>query len=61
LIAVPVGGAYQLSMSSNYNAARRPAVLWLDGGRAYQIQARETPATLLRRDCELPVNPVEKG
>ena len=61
LIAVPVGGAYQLSMSSNYNAARRPAVLWLDGGRAYQIQARETPATLLRRDCELPANPVEKG
>ena len=60
-IAVPVSGAYHLSMSSNYNAARRPAVLWLDGGHAYQIQRRETPADLLRRDCELPANSVEKG
>jgi len=61
LIALPISGAYQLSMSSNYNAARRPAVLWLDGGHAYQIQRRETPADLLRRDCELPANSVEKG
>jgi diaminopimelate decarboxylase len=61
LIAIPVSGAYHLSMSSNYNAARRPAVLWLDGGYAHQIQRRETPADLLRRDCALPANPVEKG
>jgi len=25
------------------------------------IQSRETPADLLRRDCGLPANPVEKG
>jgi len=61
LIAVPVSGAYQLSMSSNYNAARHPAVLWLDGGHAYQIQRREAPADLLCRDYRLPANPVEKG
>jgi diaminopimelate decarboxylase len=54
LIAVPVSGAYQLSMSSNYNGASRPAVLWLADGRARLIQARETPADLLRRDRPLP-------
>ncbi|HXQ38120.1 MAG TPA: diaminopimelate decarboxylase, partial [Anaerolineales bacterium] len=30
LIAIPAAGAYHLSMSSNYNGARRPAVLWLE-------------------------------
>jgi diaminopimelate decarboxylase len=50
LIAVPVSGAYQLSMSSNYNGARRPAVIWLEGGRAKLIQRRETPEDLYRRD-----------
>ena len=34
LIAVPMSGAYQLSMSSNYNGARRPAVVWLEEGKA---------------------------
>ncbi len=53
LIAIPAGGAYQLSMSSNYNGARRPAVLWLDDGTARLIQERETPADLLRRDRPL--------
>jgi diaminopimelate decarboxylase len=54
LIAIPVSGAYQLSMSSNYNGACRPAVLWLAGGQAHLIQARETPTDLLRRDRPLP-------
>jgi diaminopimelate decarboxylase len=49
-IAVPVSGAYQLSMSSNYNGARRPAVVWLDGSRAHLIQRRESLEDLLRRD-----------
>jgi diaminopimelate decarboxylase len=49
-IAVPMSGAYQLSMASNYNGAQRPAVLWLEGGRASLIQRRETPADLLQRD-----------
>ena len=53
LIAVPVSGAYQLSMSSNYNGARRPAVIWLEGGRARLIQRRETPEDLYRRDSLL--------
>jgi diaminopimelate decarboxylase len=54
LIAVPVSGAYHLSMSSNYNGACRPAVLWLADGQAQLIQERENPADLLRRDHPLP-------
>ena len=50
LLAVPVSGAYQLSMASNYNAARRPAVVWIDNGEARLIQRRETVDDLLRRD-----------
>ncbi len=50
LLAVPVSGAYQLSMSSNYNGARRPAVLWLENGQARLVQRRETVEDLLRRD-----------
>jgi len=50
LIAIPVAGAYQLSMSSNYNGARRPAVLMLSAGKAELIQRRETLEDLLRRD-----------
>lgn len=54
LLAIPVSGAYQLSMSSNYNGARRPAVLWLEDGRASLIQRRESLEDLLRRDDGLP-------
>jgi diaminopimelate epimerase len=54
LVAVPLSGAYHLSMASNYNGALRPAVLWLEDGAATLIQARETPASLLRRDRPLP-------
>ncbi|NUQ85660.1 MAG: diaminopimelate decarboxylase [Anaerolineales bacterium] len=53
LIAVPMSGAYQLSMSSNYNGARRPAVVWLEEGNVRLIQRRETAEDLLRRDLPL--------
>ncbi len=53
LIAVPMSGAYQLSMSSNYNGARRPAALWLEEENARLIQRRETVEDLLRRDLPL--------
>ncbi|MCI0519826.1 MAG: diaminopimelate decarboxylase [Chloroflexi bacterium] len=49
LLAVPVSGAYQLSMSSNYNGALRPAVVWIEGGQAQCIQARETLEELICR------------
>jgi diaminopimelate decarboxylase len=52
-VAIPVSGAYQLSMGSNYNGAQKPAVLWLDHGEARLIQRRETPDDLFRRDLLL--------
>jgi diaminopimelate decarboxylase len=53
LIAIPVAGAYHLSMSSNYNGARRPAVLWLEEGFAQVIKQRETVNDLLDTDLGL--------
>lgn len=50
LMAVPVSGAYHLSMSSNYNGARKPAVLMLENGKATLMQRRETLDDLLKRD-----------
>ncbi|HEY6378641.1 MAG TPA: diaminopimelate decarboxylase, partial [Candidatus Dormibacteraeota bacterium] len=52
LVALPAAGAYTLSMSSNYNAALRPAVLFVAGGRARLVRRRETIDDLLA--CELP-------
>jgi diaminopimelate decarboxylase len=44
LLIIPVSGAYQLSMASNYNLAPRPAVLWLESGGIYELlQYRENP------------------
>jgi diaminopimelate decarboxylase len=60
-VAVPVSGAYQLSMASNYNGATRPAVVWLDKGQARLIRRRETTADLLRHDLSLLVKPSESG
>jgi diaminopimelate decarboxylase len=48
LIAVPVAGAYHLSMASNYNGSRRPAALMLEEGKARLILQRETVEDLLR-------------
>ena len=53
LVAVPVGGAYQLSMSSNYNGTCRPAALWLAGGQAQVIREREQVPDLYRLDRPL--------
>jgi diaminopimelate decarboxylase len=53
LIAVPMSGAYHLSMSSNYNGARKPAVLMLENGNAKVIQKRETLDDLIKRDLSL--------
>ncbi len=53
LIAIPVSGAYHLSMSSNYNGARRPAVLWLEEDHVKEIVRRETNEDLLKRDLSL--------
>ncbi|RME61479.1 MAG: hypothetical protein D6790_07775 [Caldilineae bacterium] len=57
LIAIPVSGAYHLMMASNYNGARRPAVLWLHEGEMKVVQRRETADDLLRRDLLHAPNP----
>lgn len=53
LITIPVSGAYQLSMASNYNGACKPAVLWLEEGSARLIQRRESLTELMCRDIKL--------
>jgi diaminopimelate decarboxylase len=53
LISIPVSGAYHLSMASNYNGARRPAVVWLEEGHVKEIVRRETTNDLLKRDENL--------
>jgi len=58
LLAIPVSGAYHLSMANNYNGACRAAVLWLDDGATHLVQRREEVSDLVRRDIPLePVNP----
>jgi diaminopimelate decarboxylase len=47
VIAVPVSGAYQLSMASNYNMAPRPAVVVVADGRAHLVRRRESYDDLL--------------
>lgn len=54
LLAVPMSGAYHINMGSNYNGARKPAVVWLAAGAAHLVQRRETMADLTRRDLPLP-------
>jgi diaminopimelate decarboxylase len=50
LLAVPMTGAYCLSMASNYNLAPRPAVVLVREGRAHLIRRRESYQDLLRSD-----------
>jgi diaminopimelate decarboxylase len=52
-LAVPMSGAYHLSMASNYNGTCKPAVLWLGKGTAHLIQEREQVDALIRRDRHL--------
>lgn len=52
ILAMPVAGAYQLSMSSNYNAALRPAVIFIEGDEVRLVQRRETFEDLVGRDVK---------
>jgi len=46
LLAVMSGGAYAMSMSSNYNSRPRAAEVLVDAGRASEIRRRERPQDL---------------
>lgn len=50
LLATPVTGAYGHSMGSNYNMARRPAVVFVRDGHARLVVRRETNDDLVARD-----------
>jgi diaminopimelate decarboxylase len=50
LIAIYATGAYNYSMSSNYNRTARPACVLVKNGKAEVILARETCTDLLRQD-----------
>jgi diaminopimelate decarboxylase len=50
ILVVPATGAYNYSMSSNYNRIARPAAVLVHQGTAAVILERETYADLLRRD-----------
>lgn len=50
LLAVSCTGAYNYSMSSNYNRLTRPGVVLVKGGHADVIVLRETHSDLLRND-----------
>ncbi|MEU3905792.1 diaminopimelate decarboxylase [Streptomyces goshikiensis] len=50
LLAVPVAGAYQLSMASGYNLVGRPPVVAVDNGAARLLMRRETLADFRSRD-----------
>lgn len=50
LIAVPVTGAYCLTMANNYNGALKPPVVFVRDGAARVVQRRESYDDLLRRD-----------
>ncbi|MEU0661247.1 diaminopimelate decarboxylase [Streptomyces lavendulocolor] len=53
LLAVPVSGAYHLSMASGYNLVGRPPVVAVTEGRARLLVRRETAADFRSRDVGL--------
>ena len=50
IIAVPVTGAYCMTMANNYNGALRPPIVMVRDGDAKLVQRRETYDDLLGRD-----------
>jgi diaminopimelate decarboxylase len=50
VIAVPVAGAYQLTLASNYNASLRPAIVFVADGKARLARRRETYDDLMARE-----------
>ncbi|HZG68509.1 MAG TPA: diaminopimelate decarboxylase, partial [Herpetosiphonaceae bacterium] len=55
LLAIPMAGAYTLSMASNYNLVPRPPLVLLRDGERHIIQRRETLEDLLVRDLPWPI------
>jgi diaminopimelate decarboxylase len=54
IIAIPMAGAYTLSMASAYNLVPRPPLIMLRDGTTHLLQRRETWDDLMVRDQPLP-------
>jgi len=52
IIAIPVSGAYCLSMASNYNASLKPAIVMARDGKTRLIRRRESYDDLMRCDVD---------
>jgi diaminopimelate decarboxylase len=52
IVAIPVSGAYSLSLASNYNASLKPAIILVKNGRARLIRRRESYEDLMRYDVD---------
>lgn len=50
LLAIPVSGAYQYSMRSNYNALPCPAVVHIAGGQAFVVVERQEYRDLIAKE-----------
>lgn len=53
ILAIASTGAYNYSMSSNYNRIKKPAVVFIKDGEAKVVVKRETFEDLIRNDLEL--------
>jgi diaminopimelate decarboxylase len=53
LLAVSTTGAYHYSMASNYNRFTKPAVIFVEQGKATLVVQRETLDDLIRNDVPL--------
>lgn len=53
ILAIASTGAYNYSMSSNYNRIGRPAVVFVKDGKAQLVVKRETFEDLVKNDLEL--------
>jgi diaminopimelate decarboxylase len=53
VIAIPASGAYCLAMASNYNAALKPAIVFVNDGKARLVRRRETYEDLMATEVDL--------
>ena len=60
VLATPVTGAYGYSMASNYNAALRPAVIFVSSNGVRVVRRRETLADLTVLDVDAAAQPFTK-
>lgn len=52
ILAIPAAGAYSIPMASNYNCARKPAIVAVRNGSSFPVRRRETIDDLVRTEVE---------